>query len=147
MSREKGSLGFLTRSDTNWPEKPRNKARSLELKIYEQEGLYYPCSGNKDVDQLCSYCTADLHLCCCIGKGQFSHHMANLVLKYFLQLIHSKSLTLCTFLLLCIIKTLFQYCNECCTFYSRKDLKCILSYSPTTVEIAESATFIRAPPS
>ena len=27
------------------------------------------CSENKGADQLCSYCTADLHLCFCIGKN------------------------------------------------------------------------------
>ena len=36
----------------NRPVQLRNQARSL--------GLYYPCSENKGVDQLCSYCTADL---------------------------------------------------------------------------------------
>ena len=33
-----------------------------------EEGLYYLCSENKEVDQLCSYCAADLHLCFHIGK-------------------------------------------------------------------------------
>ena len=27
-----------------------------------EEGLYYHCCENKGSDQLCSYCTADLHL-------------------------------------------------------------------------------------
>ena len=27
------------------------------------EELYFPCSENKDADQLHSYCQADLHLC------------------------------------------------------------------------------------
>ena len=34
------------------------------------EGLYYPSSENKGADLLCSYCTADLRLLCCIGKNQ-----------------------------------------------------------------------------
>ena len=37
------------------------KARTLKL--------YYLCSENKGADQLCSYCTADLHLCFRIGKN------------------------------------------------------------------------------
>ena len=31
--------------------------------------MYYPCSKNKNTDQLCSYCEADLHLCFHIGKN------------------------------------------------------------------------------
>ena len=52
-------------------------ARSLELLIYEEEGLYYPCSENKGTDQLCSYCTADLRLCFRIGKNAISHDVAH----------------------------------------------------------------------
>ena len=36
--------------------------------IYVEEGLYYLCSENKGVDQLCSYCTEAADLCLC-----FSH--------------------------------------------------------------------------
>ena len=32
------------------------------------EGLYYPCSENKDADQLRGYREADLRLCFCIFK-------------------------------------------------------------------------------
>ena len=39
--------------------------------------LYY--SLNKGADQLCSYCTADLHLCFCQGINQFSHDAAQLL--------------------------------------------------------------------
>ena len=30
------------------------------------------CSENRDADQLCSYCTADLHLCFCLIIYVFS---------------------------------------------------------------------------
>ena len=45
-----------TRSDTNRPGQSQKKAGSLKFQIYEEEGLYYLCSGNKGADQLCSYC-------------------------------------------------------------------------------------------
>ena len=32
--------------------------------------MYYPCSENNlGADQLCSYCTADPHICFCIGNN------------------------------------------------------------------------------
>ena len=31
--------------------------------------IVHPCGKNKDTDQLCSYCTADLRLCFCICKS------------------------------------------------------------------------------
>ena len=43
-------------------------ARGLEFGIKLEEGLHYPCSGNKGADQLRSYCAADLRLCFCIYK-------------------------------------------------------------------------------
>ena len=33
----------------------------------EKKELYYPCSENKDTDQLRNYCEADLHLCFRLG--------------------------------------------------------------------------------
>ena len=30
-------------------------ARGMKFRIEEEEGLYYPCSENKDADQLCGY--------------------------------------------------------------------------------------------
>ena len=50
---------FLARSDTN----RQKQARSLKFWVKVEEILYYLCSENKRADQLCSYCTADLHLC------------------------------------------------------------------------------------
>ena len=47
----------------------KRMARSLKFRIQEEEGLFYPSSENKDADQLCSYCTADLRLCVRIGKS------------------------------------------------------------------------------
>ena len=40
----------------------------LEIWIKKEEELYFLCSENKDADQLCSYNTADLHLCFRICK-------------------------------------------------------------------------------
>ena len=60
-------------SDTNRSVQLRQMARSLKFRIKEEEELYYPCSENKGADQLCSYCTADLRLCCFrIGKNPVS---------------------------------------------------------------------------
>ena len=55
--------GFLTRSDTNQPEKSQKKARSLEFPITEEERFYYSCSEIKG---------ADLLLCFHICKKWFS---------------------------------------------------------------------------
>ena len=60
---EKQSSGFLKRSDTNRPVQLQKMTRSLKFRIYVEEGLYYLCSKNKGANHLCSYCTADLHLC------------------------------------------------------------------------------------
>ena len=62
------SSGFPTRSDTNQAAQFLNKARDLKFRIKEVEELYYPCSENKDTDQLCGYHEADLRLCFHIGK-------------------------------------------------------------------------------
>ena len=54
-----------------WPSYPQFSMRCFLLtSVYVEEGLYYPCSGNKGADQLCSYCTAaDLRLCFRIGNN------------------------------------------------------------------------------
>ena len=59
---------FLTRYDTNQAVQPHKTARSLKFQIYDVEGLYYPCSENKGVDQLRGYREADLRLCFRICK-------------------------------------------------------------------------------
>ena len=46
------SSGFPTRSDTNQAVQTQKMARGLKFWISEVEGLYYPCSENKDADQL-----------------------------------------------------------------------------------------------
>ena len=69
MTRVNQSSGFLTTFDTNWPVQSLKKAIDLKIQISEEEGLYNPCSENKDADQLCSYCTADLHPCFQIAKN------------------------------------------------------------------------------
>ena len=56
-------FGFPTRSDTNQAVQSQKMARGLKFRIKVGEGLYYPCSENKDVDQLRGYCKADLCLC------------------------------------------------------------------------------------
>ena len=43
-------------------------SRGLKFRIYEVEGLYYPCSENKGADQLRGYREADLRLCFRICK-------------------------------------------------------------------------------
>ena len=55
-----------TKFDRNCPVQSQKHVRSLKFWVKEEGGLYYPCSGNKDADQLCSYCTADLRLCFCL---------------------------------------------------------------------------------
>ena len=50
-------------SDTNWPVQSQKQARRLKFWIKEEEGLYDLYSDNKEADQLCNCCTADLHLC------------------------------------------------------------------------------------
>ena len=66
---ENRSSGFPTRSDTNRAAQLLNMARGLKFRIYEVEGLYYPCSENKDTDQLRGYRKADLRLCIRICKN------------------------------------------------------------------------------
>ena len=72
MTQENPSSGFPNRSDTNGPEQSEMKVRILKFWVEVKEELYYLSSENKGADQLCSYCTADLRLCFCIGK-KFSH--------------------------------------------------------------------------
>ena len=65
MSRQarKPVFGFPTRSDTNRHVQVQKLVRNLKFHIYEEEGLYYPCSENKGADQLLGYREADLRLC------------------------------------------------------------------------------------
>ena len=59
----KRSLGFPTKSDTNWAVQLQKMARGLKFRIEEVEILYYPCSENKGADQLRGNREADLRLC------------------------------------------------------------------------------------
>ena len=70
---------FSTRSDTNKAVQPQKKARGLKFRIQDIEGLYYLCSENKGADQLCGYCTADLHLNFSICKSRLSHDVAQII--------------------------------------------------------------------
>ena len=65
---ENQQFGFQTRSNSGSPVHAQKLDRGLKFRIWEEEVLYYLCSKNKDADQLCSYCTADLRLCFCIYK-------------------------------------------------------------------------------
>ena len=66
---ENRSSGFPTRSDTNQAVQPQKMARGLKFCIQEGEGLYYPCSENKDADQFRGDREADLRLCFRICKN------------------------------------------------------------------------------
>ena len=72
------SSEFPTRSHTNRAVQSKKMARCLKFHIYEVEGLCYPCSENKDTDQLRSYREADLRLCFRICESQFSHNEAHI---------------------------------------------------------------------
>ena len=63
-------MGFpiRTQSGTNRPVQSQ-KIRSSKFHSYVEEELYYLCSKNQGADQLCSYFTADLRLCFCIGEN------------------------------------------------------------------------------
>ena len=61
-------FGFPTRSDINRAVQPQKMARGLKFRIWEVEGLYYPCSENKRADQLRGHREADLRLCFRICK-------------------------------------------------------------------------------
>ena len=54
MSQENLSLGFQTRSDTNWTVHSQKMARDCTYWIKEEEELYYIFSENIGADQLCS---------------------------------------------------------------------------------------------
>ena len=78
--RDNRSSGFLIRSNTNWPVQSQKQARTLKIRIEEEEELYYLCSKNKGAGQLCSYLT---ELICVFVSAcaiiRFSHdavHMA-----------------------------------------------------------------------
>ena len=59
----KPTILILTRSDTNQPVQSQKQARSLQFGFKKQEDCSIRAGKNKDADQLCSYCTADLRLC------------------------------------------------------------------------------------
>ena len=59
----KQTIWVPTRSDTNQAVQSQKMVRGLKFWIQKVEKLYYPCSENKGVDQLRSYCEADLRLC------------------------------------------------------------------------------------
>ena len=56
-------------------------ARGLKFRIKIEQGLYYPCSENKDADQLRGNRKADLRLCFRICESWFSHVAAQLLIS------------------------------------------------------------------
>ena len=63
---------FQTRSDSDHAVQPQKMARGLKFRIWEDEGLYYPCSKNKGADQMRGHRAADLRLCFHMRKDRFS---------------------------------------------------------------------------
>ena len=63
---ENQQSGFPTRSDTNQAVQSQKQARSLKL-----QGIVLSVQQNKGTDQMCSFCTADLHLWFCICRFLF----------------------------------------------------------------------------
>ena len=57
---------------------PQKMARVLKFWNKEVGGLYYPCSENKDADQLRGYREADLRLCFRICKKPVLSYEAHL---------------------------------------------------------------------
>ena len=84
-SRVNQSLGFLTRCDTTRATQPQ-KMVSLEILDLGRRGIVL-CSKNKGADQLHIYCAADLHLCFCICKKQFSHDAAHMTSTFRVMII------------------------------------------------------------
>ena len=80
----KPTIWFPNRSDTNQAVQSQKHARSLKFRISEEEELYYPCSENKDADQLRGNREADLRLCFRICRFWFSREAAQIqhVLKF-----------------------------------------------------------------
>ena len=81
-ARKNLSSGFSTRSDTNRAVQLQKQARSLKSRIWEEEKLYFPCSENKDADQLAV--TAKL-ICAFVftyADCWFSHGAAHLYFAY-----------------------------------------------------------------
>ena len=59
----KPTMWFPNRSNTNRAVEAQKTARSLKFWTKKEEELYFPCSENKDADQLRGYREADLRLC------------------------------------------------------------------------------------
>ena len=78
VSREKASLGFLTRCNTNGAEQPQKMVRGLKFRIYELAGLSYPRSESKDTDQLDSYHQDDCIFVFACAIFPFSHDKSHI---------------------------------------------------------------------
>ena len=98
-------FGVSDRSDINWSVNSQEKARSLKFVTYDEEKCYYPRSENKGANQLCSYCTADLRLCFCIGNNPVFSRCGSLATTSYL--LHKDSLYYSCKLILYLV--LFSY--------------------------------------
>ena len=92
MKKQQQSSGFLNKPACV----PTEGGWKLEIPDLGKEELYYMCSENIGADQLCSFCTtdlhinlladqlcgyctaADVHLCFCVGKIRFFHDTAHM---------------------------------------------------------------------
>ena len=72
-------MWFPNRSDRNRAVQSQKMASGWKFWNYKVEELYYPCSENKDADQLRSYCEADLRRCFSGAYCCFFHEAAQLV--------------------------------------------------------------------
>ena len=61
-------LWLPTRSDTNQPVQSQKQARSFTFRTRKEEGLYYPCSENKDADHSCAVTAQLIYAFFRIGK-------------------------------------------------------------------------------
>ena len=68
------TMWFPARSDTNRAAQAQKMARGLKFWIQNVDELYYPCSENKDADQLRSYCFAYADCLFSHEASQISQH-------------------------------------------------------------------------
>ena len=77
--RENRSLECPTRSDTNRSVQRQKIARGFKFRIYEVEGLYYPCIAKTKV--LISFAVTATLICAFVfayAKKRFSHDAAQI---------------------------------------------------------------------
>ena len=75
-------FGVSRMSDTKRSVSSQQIGRCFKFGIKEEDGLYCSSSENKGADQLCSYCTADMRFCFCIGKNLTMRLISHLLFVY-----------------------------------------------------------------